>query len=78
MSWELFVVIFFGTLSCVLGLLQLWMAFHQYWFWVRHLRNQGIVTLQNLNEVSTQARDYELHQRTVLSPVSLMHRSFLK
>ena len=29
MSLELFLMIFFGTLTCVLGKLQLWMAFHQ-------------------------------------------------
>ena len=47
MSVELFLMIFFGTLTCVIGLLQLWMAFHQYVFWVQQLQNRRVVTLQN-------------------------------
>ena len=47
MSVELFLTIFFGTLSCVTGLLQLWMAFHQYVFWVWQLWNRRVVTLWN-------------------------------
>ena len=45
MSVELFLTIFFGTLSCVIGLLQLWMAFHQYVFWVWQLQNRRVITL---------------------------------
>ena len=57
MSLELFLVIFFGTLTCVLGILQLWMAFHQYIIWVRQLRNRRVVTLQNCNSDPSEATE---------------------
>ena len=60
MSVELFLVIFFGTLSCVIGLFQLWMAFHQYVFWVQQLRNQRVITLRDYdNSLLEAAMDRE-------------------
>ena len=60
MSLELFLMIFFGTLTCVLGILQLWMAFHQYIFWVRQLWNRRVVTLQNYDNNLLEAMDQQL------------------
>ena len=61
MSLELFLMIFFRTLTCVIGILQLWMAFHQYIFWVRQLQNRRVVTLQNYdNSLLETAMDQEL------------------
>ena len=61
MSLELFLMIFFGTLTCVIGILQLWMAFHQYVFWVRQLWNRRVVTLQNYdNSLLEAAMDQQL------------------
>ena len=61
MSLELFLMIFFGTLTCVIGILQLWMAFHQYIFWVRQLWNRIVVTLRNNdNSLLEAAMDQEL------------------
>ena len=41
MSLELMLVIIFGTLSCILGAIQLWISLHQYWFWLLHLRRNA-------------------------------------
>ena len=61
MLLELFLMIFFGTLTCVIGILQLWMAFHQYVFWVRQLWNRRVVTLQNYdNSLLEAAMDQQL------------------
>ena len=60
MSLELFLVIVFGTLMCVLGILQLWMAFHQYIFWVQQLQNRRVVTLQNYNSDPLEATEQPL------------------
>ena len=61
MSLELFLMIIFGTLTCVIGILQLWMAFHQYIFWVRQLWNRRVVTLRNYdNSLLEAAMDQQL------------------
>ena len=60
MLLELFLMIFFGTLTCVLGILQLWMAFHQYIFWVQKLQNRRVVTLQNYDSNSFEATEQPL------------------
>ena len=60
MSLELFLVIFFGTLTCILGILQLWMAFHQYIFWVKQLRNRRVITLPSYNNDSLEATEWSL------------------
>ena len=38
MSPELAVVIVFGTLTCVFGVIQLWMSHHQYMFWLKQMK----------------------------------------
>ena len=70
MSLELVVVIIFGTLSCILGAVQLWISFHQYYFWLLHLRGVTKSAFQSQQDTSLPDMDVEASCPSSLSSSS--------